>query len=104
MKQTIGLYEFRRAFEQTRPDNFSYEGQGILFDYLEELDYEMELDVIGLCCDYTEDNAVDIAVQYDIDVEGLDENEVFDTVLEYLSENTSVAGSTVDGRIVYANF
>ena len=37
MKQTINLYDFRRAFETTRPDNFSYEGLGILFEALEEL-------------------------------------------------------------------
>ena len=58
MKQTINEYQFRRAFETTRPNNFSYEGLTALYDYLEQLEedtgQEIELDVIGLCCDFTE--------------------------------------------------
>jgi len=55
MKKTIGLYEFREAFANMgRTENFSYEGAEALFDYLEEVDEDMELDVIAICCDYTE--------------------------------------------------
>ena len=58
MKQTINEYDFRRAFEQLRPDQFSYQGLGALFDYFEEIEdsigEEIELDVIGICCEYTE--------------------------------------------------
>ena len=59
MKQTISLYDFISAFQNmNREDNFSYEGLGKLFEYLidyeESCDTEIELDVIALCCDYTE--------------------------------------------------
>ena len=58
MKQTINEYQFRRAFETSRPNNFSYEGLTALFDYLEqyeeETETELELDVIGLCCEFSE--------------------------------------------------
>ena len=58
MKQRINEYDFRRAFEQLRPDQFSYQGLGALFDYFEEIEdsigEEIELDVIGICCEYTE--------------------------------------------------
>ena len=59
MKQTVNFYDFDRAFELAdRLDNFSYEGRRALFDYLEQYeedcDTELELDVIGLCCDFTE--------------------------------------------------
>lgn len=58
MKQTINEYQFKDAFQKCRPDNFSYEGLTALYDYLEDLEeetgQEMELDVIGLCCDFTE--------------------------------------------------
>ena len=41
-----------------RPDNFSYEGLTALYDYLTELEEdlgeEMELDVIAICCEFTE--------------------------------------------------
>ena len=57
MKQTINFSDFRDAFQKIRPDNFSYEGQKALFEYLESLEEdgeEFELDVIAFCCDYTE--------------------------------------------------
>ena len=59
MKKTISKYEFVKEFDEyNRGNNFSYEGREALFDYLEEYEEstgeEMELDVIGLCCDFTE--------------------------------------------------
>ena len=58
MKQNINEYQFRRAFETSRPNNFSYEGLKALFDYLEQYEeetgQELELDVIAICCDFTE--------------------------------------------------
>lgn len=59
MKKTIDFYNFDRAFhEMGRVENFTYEGRRALFDYLEdleeELEQEFELDVIAFCCDYAE--------------------------------------------------
>ena len=59
MKQTISIYDFRRAFERMdRKDQFSYEGLEALFNWYEEYEEdtgeEVELDVIALCCDFTE--------------------------------------------------
>lgn len=59
MKQTVNVYDFRDAFQAcNRADNFSYEGLTALFDYLEQYEEgtgeEYELDVIALCCDFTE--------------------------------------------------
>jgi len=57
MKQTITESYFMDAF-QFRPDNFTYEGLKALFDYLESFEEatgeEMELDVVAVCCDFTE--------------------------------------------------
>ena len=54
MKQTINEYQFKEAFQSSRPNNFSYEGLTALYDYLEQYEedtgQEIELDVIGLCC------------------------------------------------------
>ena len=36
MKQTINEYQFKRAFETTRPNYFSYEGLTALYEYLKE--------------------------------------------------------------------
>ena len=58
MIQTINEFQFEDAFKSIRPDNFSYEGLKALYDYLEEFEDDtgekIELDVIALCCDYTE--------------------------------------------------
>lgn len=59
MKRTVNVYDFRQAFKDSgRNDNFTYEGLGALFEYFEGLEEdtgeEMELDVIGICCDFSE--------------------------------------------------
>jgi hypothetical protein len=58
MKQTVYLEDFRRAFQSTRPNNFSYEGLIALYDYFQNLEddigEELDLDVIAVCCDYSE--------------------------------------------------
>lgn len=59
MKQTINLHSFREAFKRMgRENQFSYEGLEALFDHLEILEQgaeeEYELDVIELCCNYSE--------------------------------------------------
>ena len=55
MKQSINIYDFRRAFKTYDRDNFSYEGLKALFEYLEEYEddtgEELELAVIALCCE-----------------------------------------------------
>lgn len=51
--------DFILAFERyNRADNFSRKGLSYLYEYLEEISEgcktPLELDVIGLCCDFTE--------------------------------------------------
>ncbi len=72
MKSTVSLSDFRDAF-QMRKDQFSYEGLEILFEYLEEYEKatgeEIELDVIDLCCEYTEyKNLAEFQQDYDSEV------------------------------------
>tara|TARA_R100000808_G_C2051821_1_gene87043 strand:+ start:121 stop:423 length:303 start_codon:yes stop_codon:yes gene_type:complete len=71
MKETVTVYRFRDAFMQsdTYKNNFSYEGLLALFEYFEELEddigEEIELDVVAICCDYTEyDNLNDFNADY----------------------------------------
>ena len=78
MKQIITKSMFRDAFKM-RPDNFSYDGLGVLFDYLEEISEDLELDVIAICCDFQEDDLEVIMDQYSMSLEELKENT---TVLE----------------------
>lgn len=113
MKQTVNVYQFRDAFQKIRPDNFSYDGLTILFDYLErfeeECGEELELDVIGICCEWDEADYQGIAESYGLDNDidnwlEMDSEERKEAVLAYLNDNTLVAGETDDGMIVYRQF
>jgi hypothetical protein len=102
MYQTVNEYQFREAFRTMgRNDQFSYDALGMLFDYLEDNATDAELDVIAICCAFSEDSPEYIADQYDIDVEDMDEDEVLDAVLDYLGEKTQVVGVTDAGAVVY---
>ena len=60
MIQAINEWDFRNAFKSTIQyrDDFSYEGLKALYDYLEQYEEDtgeqIELDVIAICCDYSE--------------------------------------------------
>lgn len=108
MKQTVDFYDFRRAFEQCRPDNFSAQGLSALWEYLGEFEAstgeELEFDVIALCCDFSEDSTENIAAAYGIDLEGLDDDEEKEqAVADYLSDNGAYVGH-VSGGFVYRDF
>jgi len=117
MKQSINSYDFHRAFEQLRPDNFSYEGLNALFDYLEQYeedcDTEIELDVIAICCDYSEMSYMDVVDQYmdesDIieafwvdNFSDIGQTELNEHILEWLQERTQVINVNDDTVIIQA--
>jgi hypothetical protein len=106
MIQTINVSDFRAAFHSMgRKDQFSYEGLGLLFDYLEDIDPGFDLDVIALCCDYSEDSPEDIAEAYGIDLpEDQDEIEHKEIVRDYLDNHTTVVGETASGFIYCSTF
>jgi hypothetical protein len=64
---------------------------------------EVELDVIGICCEYTEDTTTSIAHAYGIDIAGLDEDEAAQEVQEFLERHTVLVGE-VAGGFVYLSF
>jgi hypothetical protein len=108
MKQTISKSEFRDAFNGIRPNNFSYEGLGVLFEYLEELGdscgQEVELDVIAICCDFNEDSVENIASDYGIDLsETEDEDEKEEIVREYLEDQGVFVGEVSGGFVYHAH-
>lgn len=104
MKRTISKSEFRDAFtDMNRKNNFSYEGLGALFDYFKECESssgdETELDVIAICCDYSEDAFDYIKKNYsNLGIETLDD----------LREHTSVVwvdDETIDNpTVIYQVF
>jgi hypothetical protein len=109
MIKTISIYDFRDAFKAAgRGDQFSYDGLEVIFDYIESYESDageqVELDVIALCCEWAEDDYASVAEQYDIDIEGLDEDDAIAAILEYIEDNTAHARATDAGNIVYVQF
>lgn len=109
MKTTVTLSAFRDEFKAIRPDNFSYEGLGILFQYFEDYEEitgeEMELDVIAICCEYSESTWQEIESAYVIDMEDIeddDEDLKKQRVIDYLTDEGEFVGKT-DNKIIYRN-
>lgn len=113
MKQTINFNQFHDEFNSIRPDNFSYDGLRALFDYIEEYeescDQEVELDVIALCCEYTEYEDIQEYINaYDPDVKREDyedEEEFKEALEEHIEYNTQLIklGDDLDeGFIIFS--
>ena len=100
--------QFRDQFNQAgRGDQFSYEALNMLYEYLEEVDPQYELDVIALCCDYIEATPADIARDYSIEFSSVEKGDTDgerDQVIGYLSAEGVFIGSTSTSSIGYANF
>ena len=98
MKSTTSEHDFVQSFADCgRADQFSYDARKALFEYLEQYEedcgIEIELDPIGVCCEYSEhDSALDCISDngYGFEPEGDDDDEKEESALEYLHENTNV--------------
>jgi hypothetical protein len=115
MKQTIGLSQFQDEFDAIRPNNFSYEGLQQLFDYFESYEddtgEQIELDVIAICCEYSENTINECLDYYDIvdaedkeDFELLSDYEKLSIIQDWLAKHTSVIGTTDQCTIIYQQF
>ncbi len=85
MKQEVSKSDFIREFrEYGRQDQFTQQGLCALYDYLEQYEEDcgtpIELDVIALCCEYTE---------YE-DLEELQNNYAGVESMKRLEDNTTV--------------
>lgn len=106
MKQTVYRNDFHDAFNRMdRGSQFSYEALNLLFDYFEEVDEDMELDVIAICCEYSEMTLDEVHNQYPTLFEDLEDNEkpTLEYAIECLENETTVIGQT-DDSIVFVQF
>jgi hypothetical protein len=91
MIQTVNNSEFHNAFNRMdRGNQFSYEALNLIYEYLEELDPNMELDVISICCDTSESSVEQIIRDYSIDCDGVEDDEIDAHVIAYLDDHTTV--------------
>ncbi len=112
MKITINESKFLDQFRlQRRSDEFSSKALKALYKHLEERfgedgEYEYGLDVIPLCCEFTEyENALEAAKHYSgffTSEEDLSEGEQERQALEFLSHRTTIIH--FDGGIIMKEF
>lgn len=97
MYQSVSSWDFKDAFKQAgRENQFSQAGLDALFTYLEyyeeETGEQIELDVIAICCEYTEyDNLAELQIDCP-DIEDLED----------LQNQTTVIMVDADGFIIQA--
>ena len=109
MKTRVTLDDFVQAFkDRGRESQFSRPALYGLFNYLEQYEEdtgeEIELDVVALCCDYSEMDYSDVVVDYKIDVSHCeDDEEIREAVREHLEGFTTVVWSD-DDSILFAHF
>ena len=105
MKQTITEYMFIEAFRHAgRETQFSIPARRALFDYLESFEHdsgtELELDPVGICCEFAEyPCALEAAKVYGLELRGDDEES---RALDWLREKTQVI--EFDGGVVIQQF
>ena len=112
MKETVTESRFLDVFRQVRPNQFSRNALVALFDYLDQLEQdlgeEQELDVIGLCCEWTEyTDPVEAAEAYAWEAPEIPEGEERDDTsdrkaLEFLADQTHVV--EFEGGVLVLNF
>jgi hypothetical protein len=85
MKKTITFDDFVDSFSKDRAATYTYEGKRALFDYLERYEEDtgedIELDIVAICCDYTEyDDLKDLQASYP-EIESIEDLENHTTVI-----------------------
>ena len=102
MYETVTLATFTNAFKKVRPDNFTPEALDLIFEFLttyeDDTNMEIELDVIAICCDFSEMTQREIADAYP-------NTQPFEnSIIEFLEEKTLFLGMTSSNTFVFQNF
>ena len=117
MHITVDSFMFADALRRMgREDQFSREALEALFEYIENYEEDtgirVELDVVGLCCEFTEyTTAVEAASDYgfttELEAEDYEDVESYEDAkeeeaLEWLQDRTEVIN--FDGGLIIQNF
>ena len=114
MKQTINFNNFVDAFHSMgRGKQFSYDALKAIFEYIEDYERDsgedVELDVIAICCDFSENSWQDVIDLYSIDVDySEDDSEIIQQVKDFLECESVMVGYSNDknlsDNVVYQSF
>jgi hypothetical protein len=103
MKESnISFSRFCDSFSDTYKDKYSYAGKRALFDYLEEIEEstgeEVELDIVAICCEYSEyDSAYEAMQEYQSE-DMPNEGEEGDDLTEIQEKNEAEAKRWLEDR------
>ena len=98
--QTLDKYELQAQFKAYDRDYYSLDGYQAMIDMFEETGTNYEIDVIALCCDFSEASIEDIRKEYDLDEEEYPEDS---DVLDWLNYRT-YAMELDNGAVLYQAF
>ena len=108
MKQTITEYQFVDSFRHAgRESQFTVPARRALFDYLErfeeDTDTELELDPVGICCEWAEySSALEAAKSYGFDEVCGNDTDCETEALDWLRDHTQVI--EFNGGVVIQQF
>jgi len=110
MKTTVNEHQFLEAFRRAdRMNGWTRAGLLALFEHIEQLEEdigeEIELDVVALCCDYSEYASLLEAAEglgYTAEDGDMDEEEAEEAALAWLQDNTTAI--TFDGGVIVQAF
>ena len=101
MIQTVTRDTFREAFKALRPDNFTSAGLDALYDYFDQYEADsgeaVELDVIAICCEYSEYTTM---AEFQEDHEGVDFEDEYVTIADIRQLTTVIEIPDTDGFII----
>jgi len=93
--------QLRDRFISMDRDYYSYEGYEAIFNYYEDYDEAIELDIIAICCDFNELTFEEFINDYSLEVEeGEDEEEA---VINYL-DSVGTWYKVLDDTVIYIVF
>ena len=96
MYQKISFSDFLDAFRRHgRETQFSHDAKRALFEYLQDLEEDtgepIELDVVGLCCEFEEADVDEIIDAYGLDAaDCAGEDEKLELVEDFLDKNSTI--------------
>ena len=107
--KTFTAYELQETFRNMDRDYYSIPGYQAILDLFEETDCgtNTELDVIAICCDFTEEDPEYIVDNYDMDAvaeEGLDIHSGVYAGKRYYGEGAYGTKATMDGLDNFAEW
>jgi hypothetical protein len=106
----VTKHSFIDAFKQSsRKDQFSYDALEAIYEYLEDYSQDsgedVELDIVAICCDWSEMTWQDVAMSYGVDLsQCIDDDERIGEVESFLCDNTQFQALPDGESFVFVQF